>query len=265
MYSKSQIVLKFLNYQFSSLNSKGHGTHSPFVFHFIKHVLNDKQEFPEYNRVEEQRKRFLADSSLLTIEDFGAGSTISKSNQRTVASIAKHAAKPKKFGQLLFRMVREYQPQTILELGTSLGITTSYLSLAKPDAKVVTLEGSPAIADRARQNFQSLNLGKVSLVEGNFDDTLMAVVCGLPAIDLCFIDGNHRCEPTERYFQQLLPRLHNDSILIFDDIHWSKEMEDAWENIKAHPSVSSSIDLFFIGIVFFRKEFFEKQDFVIRF
>lgn len=265
MYSKAQIAYKFLNYHFTSLNSKGHGTHSPFVFHFIRHVLNNKQSFPEYKRVEEQREKLLADSTLLTIEDFGAGSTISKSNQRTVASIAKNAAKPKKFGQLLFRMVREYQPKTILELGTSLGITTSYLSLAKPDAKIVTLEGSSAVAEKAKQNFQSLQLGNISLIEGNFDETLTTLVSGLSTVDFCFIDGNHRREPTERYFRQLLPKLHNDSILIFDDIHWSLEMEDAWQSIKTHPSATCSIDLFFIGIILFRKEFFEKQDFVIRF
>lgn len=265
MYTKLQLASKYLNYQLTSLNSKGHGTHSPFVFHFIKHVLNDKQCFPEYDRVEQQRRKFSADSTLLTIEDFGAGSTISKSNQRTVASIAKNAAKPKKFGQLLFRMVKEYQPRTILELGTSLGITTSYLSLAKPDAKVITLEGSSAVADKAKQNFQSLQLNNISLVEGNFDTTLASVATGLSSVDFCFIDGNHRREPTERYFQQLLTKTNNDSIFIFDDIHWSREMENAWQSIKTHPSVTCSIDLFFIGIILFRKEFFEKQDFVIRF
>jgi predicted O-methyltransferase YrrM len=265
MYSKSQIALKFLNYHFTALNSKGHGTHSPFVFHFIKNVLNNKQNFPEYKSAEDQREKLLADSTLLTIEDFGAGSTISKSNQRTVASIAKNAAKPKKFGQLLFRMVKEYQPQTILELGTSLGVTTSYLSLAKPDAKIITLEGSSAVADKAKQNFRSLHLHNISLIEGNFDETLATVISGLSTVDFCFIDGNHRREPTERYFQQLLTKTTNDSILIFDDIHWSREMEDAWQSIKTHPSVTCSIDLFFIGIILFRKEFFEKQDFIIRF
>ncbi|MEQ1677662.1 MAG: class I SAM-dependent methyltransferase, partial [Chitinophagaceae bacterium] len=207
-----------------------------------------------------------------TIEDLGAGSSISKTNlpagqagQRTIASIAKNAAKPKKFGQLLFRMVKQYQPQTILELGTSLGITTSYLSLAKPDAQLITMEGASEVAATASKNFYNLKLQNCTITEGNFDQKLSSVISHLSSIDLSFIDGNHRQAPTERYFLELLPKMHNDSILIFDDIHWSREMEQAWETIKNHPSVRCTVDLFFIGIVFFRQEFREKQDFSIRF
>ena len=136
--------------------------HSPFVFEFITKVLNDKTEYPAYNQVENLRQQLLKDQSMLTVEDFGAGSTIDKTNQRTIASIAKNAAKPAKYGQLLYRMVKYYQPQTILELGTSLGITTSYLSLAKPDAKLITMEGAAAIAETAGQNFKALKLQNIS-------------------------------------------------------------------------------------------------------
>ncbi len=265
MYSKLQLGLKFFSYHFTASNSKGHGMHSPFLFDFITKVLNDKQTYPEYAKVEKLRQQLLKDQAQLTIEDFGAGSTTDKSNQRTIASIAKNAAKPPKYGQLLFRMIRHYHPQTILELGTSLGITTSYLSLAGPAAKIITLEGANAIAEQARQNFKTLELQNISLTEGNFDDTLSSVITQLSKIDFAFIDGNHRREPTERYFEQLLPATHNDSILIFDDIHWSSDMEQAWETIKQHPAVRCTIDLFFIGIVLFRQEFKEKQHFKVRF
>ncbi|HNR16193.1 MAG TPA: SAM-dependent methyltransferase, partial [Chitinophagaceae bacterium] len=87
----------------------------------------------------------------------------------------------------------------------------------------------------------------------------------IPFIDFAFIDGNHRQEPTERYFNQLLPKMHHESILVFDDIHWSSEMEQVWKTIKDHPSVRCTVDLFFIGVVFFRDEFREKQHFSIRF
>ena len=265
MYSKTQLALKYLNYYFTASNGKGHGMHSPFVFHLITKILNDKAVYPEYEKVENLRQQLLADNTVLTIEDFGAGSAVNKTNSRTVAVIAKNSAKPKKFGQLLFRMVKEYQPQTILELGTSLGITTSYLSLAKPGAKLITMEGATAIARTATKNFQTLQLQNYSLIEGNFDSTLSVVVHGLSSVDFAFIDGNHRQAPTEKYFQELLPKTNNDSILIFDDIHWSKEMEQAWETIKNYPSVRCTIDLFFIGIVIFRQEFRQKQHFTIRF
>jgi predicted O-methyltransferase YrrM len=265
MYSPFQLATKYLHYYFAASNSKGHGMHSPFVFEFITKVLNDKKKYPAYQQVEDLRKQLLKDQTILTIEDFGAGSTVDKTNQRSVASIAKNAAKPAKFGQLLYRMVKHYQPQTILELGTSLGISTSYLALAKPGTKLITMEGAAAIAETARQNFKSLKLNNVEIVTGNFDDTLSAVIGQLSSVNFVFIDGNHRREPTEKYFNQLLPVTNNDSILIFDDIHWSKEMEQAWETIKQHPSVRCTIDLFFIGIVLFRQEFKEKQHFSVRF
>ncbi|MEP7375089.1 MAG: class I SAM-dependent methyltransferase [Chitinophagaceae bacterium] len=238
--------------------------HSPFVFEFITQVLNDKTSYPAYSQVESLRKQLVKDQTVLIVEDFGAGSSVDKTNQRSIASIAKNAAKPSKFGQLLYRMVRHYQPKTILELGTSLGITTSYLSLGKPDATIVTMEGAKPIAETACHNFKTLELQNITLKAGNFDQTLSAVTSELTSLDFAFIDGNHRREPTERYFHQLLPITRNDSILIFDDIHWSPDMEQAWEIIQQHPSVRCTIDLFFIGIVLFRQEFKEKQHFKIR-
>ncbi|MBC7949267.1 MAG: class I SAM-dependent methyltransferase [Chitinophagaceae bacterium] len=265
MYSFFKIAGKYLNYYVSASNGKGHGMHSPFVFNFITRILNDEGHYPEYDKVEELRHALLKDHQPLQIDDMGAGSTSSNAAHRTVASLAKRAAKPRKFGQLLYRMVKTFQPRTVVELGTSLGISTAYLSLGNPTAKVITIEGSKEIASKARKNFQRLGLGNVSSVIGNFDDTLGHLIEPLSTVDLCFIDGNHRLEPTLRYFHQLLPKMNNESILIFDDIHWSEEMEAAWEKVREHPKVRCTIDLFFIGIVFFREEFREKREFVVRF
>jgi predicted O-methyltransferase YrrM len=239
--------------------------HSPFVFEFITRILNDKTVYPEYEKVEALRNQLLNDNTVLEVEDFGAGSVIDKKGKRSISSIAKNATKPKKLGQLLFRMVKHYQPITILELGTSLGITTSYLSLAKPDARLITMEGSKEIAEVSKRNFRNLEMRNTEIIEGNFDNTLSSVVRGLSCVDFVFIDGNHRKEPTERYFKELLAKTNNDLILVFDDIHWSSEMEAAWETIKKDAAVTCSIDLFFIGIIFFRKEFREKQHFTIRY
>ena len=265
MYSPLQLAIKYFNYWITASNGKGHGMHSPFVFEFITKVLNDKTVYPEYEKVEALRNQLLNDNGILEIEDFGAGSVVDKKNRRSISSITKNAAKPKKFGQLLFRMIKYYQPETILELGTSLGITTSYLSLAKSNGRLITMEGSKEIAEVAKRNFRNLEIRNLEITEGNFDNTLSSVVRGLSNIDFAFIDGNHRQEPTERYFQQLLAKTNNNSILVFDDIHWSSEMEAAWGTIKKDAGVTCSIDLFFIGIVFFRKEFKEKQHFAIRF
>ena len=265
MYSSFQLAYKYLNYYLTASNGKGHGTHSPFVFEFITKVLNDANNYPAYKGVEELREKLLLDNSVLTIEDFGAGSSVSKSNQRTIASIAKNAAKPKKFGQLLYRMIQYYKPEQVLELGTSLGITTSYLASANPNAGVFTLEGSEEIAGAASKNFQSSGLNNIELITGNFDETLASTIKRFSSVDFSFIDGNHRYQPTINYFNQILNKTHNNSVLIFDDIHWSKEMEQAWDEIKHHTAVTCTIDLFFIGLVFFRSEIKEKQHFKIRF
>lgn len=265
MYTRFQLLKKYLHYYFTASNGKGHGMHSPFVFDFIRSVLNDEQAYPAYRAVEQLRKELKKDKSVLTVQDFGAGSMSGASRQRSIASIAVNAAKPQKFGQLLYRMVKKYQPDTVLELGTSLGITTSYLALGQPGARVVTMEGAPEIAAVAKRNFARLQLPPVELIEGNFDATLPAALDKLPQPDFVFIDGNHRREPTLRYFEQLLPRCGPDTILIFDDIHWSREMEEAWAAIGAQEQVRCTVDLFFIGIVLLRPEFREKQHFAIRF
>ena len=265
MYSSLQLAVKYFKHWITASNGKGHGMHSPFVFEFITKVLNDKTNYPEYEKVEALRDQLLNDHTILDVEDFGAGSMMDKKSKRSTSSIAKNAAKPKKFGQLLFRMIRYYQPKTILELGTSLGITTSYLSLARPEAKLITMEGSKKIAEVAKRNFRNLEIRNIEITEGNFDNTLSSLIAHHSSVDLAFIDGNHRQEPTERYFKEILAKTNNTSILVFDDIHWSSEMEAAWKTIKNNLAVTCSIDLFFIGIVFFRKEFKEKQHFAIRF
>jgi len=265
MYTSFQIGLKYLGYYLTASNGRGHGMHSPFVYEFITRVLNNRNRYPAYTAVEKLRRQLLQDSRMLAVEDFGAGSAFNKKNKRSVKSIASKAAKSKKYGQLLFRMVQHYKPRTIIELGTSLGITTCYLSLASPQARVITMEGAQEIARTAKNNFSTVASGNIELVTGNFDDTLPQVMSELTAVDFAFIDGNHRQAPAERYFSQLLTKAGNNSIFIFDDIYWSSEMEAAWRTIKDHPDVRCTMDLFFIGIVLFRTEFKEKQHFRIRF
>jgi predicted O-methyltransferase YrrM len=265
MYSATQLAFKYLKYYFTAANGKGHGVHSPFVFDFIINVINDKRNFYAYQSIENLRQNLLRDDKILSIEDFGAGSTVAKSNQRKVSDIARSALKPKKFSQLMFRMVDYYKVNTIVELGTSLGVTTSYLASGNLKGKVYTFEGAKQVARVAAQNFEELSLTNITLIEGNFDETLQSTLANINKLDFAFVDGNHRKEPTINYFNQLLERANQNSIFIFDDIHWSAGMEEAWEHIKNHPSVTLTIDLFFIGLVFFRKEQKVAQHFSIRF
>ncbi len=263
MYSSIQLVFKYLKYRFTASNGKGHGVHSPFVFDFITNVLNDKRSFDCFQPIESLRSELKRNNSEINVPDFGAGSRMQLNNKRKISAIANSSLKPKKYSRLLFRIVQYYKPATIVELGTSLGITTSYLACANPQASIITMEGAPEVAGIAKTNFNKLHLSNIKIVEGNFDETLSSVVGQLPTIDFAFIDGNHRKEPTLNYFYQLLKISRPSSILVFDDIHWSAEMEEAWNEIKQHPSITLTIDLFFIGIVFFRAEQKIKQDFII--
>ncbi len=237
--------------------------HSPFVFNFILQVLRKKVEHPSISIIEKKRKEYLQSTAWISVEDLGAGSRSINHTKRRVRDIAKSSLKPTKYASLLYKLVEYYQPNTVIELGTSLGITTAYLSL--PGKKVYSIEGSNAIASIAEKTFRDLSIQNIELIKGNFDSCLPTLLQQVQKVDMVYVDGNHRKEPTLRYFKMLLEGVHDESIFIFDDIHWSSEMELAWQEIQQHPSVTSTIDLFFIGIVFFRKDFLVKQHHTIRY
>lgn len=238
--------------------------HSPFVFDFINYVLQNKNHYEAPAAIKVLRNKLLCDRTAVAIEDLGAGSR-KPSKQKTIRQITKTAVKSKKWGQLFYRLIKHYQPQTILELGTSLGLSTAYFAAANPDATIITIEGSRAIQEQALQNFSALDMRYIRSLCGNFDAVLPVVLPSLNTVDVAYIDGNHRLKPTLAYFEQLLQKRNETSIFIFDDIHWSAEMEEAWRQIKKHPDVRYTINLFFIGLVFFRPEFKIKQHFSIRF
>ena len=265
MYTHFQLAKKYIRYYFTASNGKGHGVHSPFVFEFIKFILNDKAVYSCYDKIEVLRKQLLKDKTVIEVEDFGAGSTIIKTKKRVVKDIAASSLKPKKYSRLLFRMIQYYGTKNVLELGTSLGTTTAYLAFAKNIPVVTTMEGSVNIANIAMQSFALMRLPNIEVIQGDFENTLPLFLANHKNIDFAFLDGNHRKIPTLQYFEQILLSTNEQSIFVFDDIHWSKEMEDAWEIIKQHDAVTLSIDLFFIGIVFLRKDFKVKQHFIVRY
>ncbi len=220
--------------------------------------------FGAYATVEARRTELLNSPASISVTDFGAGSHTGAGQERRIADIARTAAKPPHLAQLLFRLANYFRPATILELGTSLGLTTAYLAAADSRSQVVTLEGCPNVAAVAHETFAELHLTNISIVQGNIDDTLAPTLSALPTmVDFAFFDGNHRYEPTLRYFELCLAHRTDNSVFVFDDIHWSEEMERAWEAIKAHPDVTMTVDLFYIGLVFFRKNQ-PKQHFWLR-
>ncbi len=258
---KIAFIFRYLKYWFTAKTK--HGVHSPFVFDLVVNVFDDNKVYPCYKKIDNLRNKLYQSDAVIEVKDFGAGSLINPSSKRKVADIAKNSSKSSKYGQLLFRIVHRFKPSNLLEIGTSLGISALYQALPNNKANVITLEGCPETASIANSNFKSLAVSNINLVCGNFDETLVELLKDLNSVDYVFFDGNHRKEPTISYFESCLEKIHNDSVFVFDDIHWSYEMEQAWEYIKNHKQVTVTIDLFFIGMVFFRREQV-KQHFVIK-
>lgn len=254
-------IKSYLKFLWHSKNE--HAVHSPFVFSLITKCFYDKKTKPEYEVLKNYRNSLLENKNTIEVTDFGAGSKVFKSNKREIAKIAKTAGITKKRAELLFRITNYFQPSTILEIGTSLGLATSALALGNPKAKIITLEGCPETSNQCQLQLQKFNINNVELVINKFSTYFSTSNFQLPTSNLIYFDGNHQKQATLDYFELLLPTITNDSVWIFDDIHWSPEMEEAWKIIKNHPKVTVTIDTFQWGLVFFRKEQV-KEHFVIR-
>jgi predicted O-methyltransferase YrrM len=250
--------------QFLLASKNEHSLHSPFVFELYTKIIQAKRKFPVFEEIEDLRKKLLKNRTIIEITDFGAGSKIYKTNQREIRQIAKSAEKNPKFGKLLFRLIQHFKPNTIFDLGTSIGITTIYESKAYNNSEIITFEGCPAAATIAKQNFDELACKNIEVIVGNIDETLPIELAKIKHLDFAFFDANHRYEPTIRYFEWCLEKASEESLFVFDDIHWSGEMHRAWKVIRNHSQVMISIDLFYVGLVFFRKNQ-PKQDFVLRY
>jgi predicted O-methyltransferase YrrM len=240
-----------------------HGIHSPFVFELITRVLEPTRKFYDFDRIEHVRNGLLRNKSAVFIEDLGAGSRIMTDSRRTIASIATHSLQSVRCAQHLFRMVHHFSPHKILELGTSLGITTSYLALASKTSEVFTIEGSNEIAALASEVFQALGISNVRLTIGSFENRLQTVLEEMGRVDLALVDGNHRYDPTMDYCNQIMEHIHEDSMVVLDDIHWSPAMARAWDELLKDERVMLSLDFFHFGILFFKNNR-EKEHFTLR-
>jgi predicted O-methyltransferase YrrM len=260
------MIKDYLRYVFNSHNR--HGVHSPFVYELNEHVFNQKPGVAEMQKVNAYRSFLKSNSIKLIIDDLGSGSHEIKTSERVVNNIYKTASTNSRMGEILYRLIKYYRFRNILEIGTCLGVGTAYMQSAikdTSDARITTIEGSHSLVEFTKSNFNNyFNDSKVDFLEGNFDILLPQILPLLPPIDLALVDGNHTYKATLNYFNLLVGKTHNDSVIIFDDIYWSEEMKNAWIEIKQYPGVTCSVDLFRWGMVFFRKEM-RKEHFTLRF
>lgn len=252
-------VYKYLVHLLTARNTNGFGVHSPYVYEFIQSVLKEKHPFYAFEKIEAIRKQMLADNSKIFVTDYGTGTD----RERAVSEIAQHALKEPAMAQILFRIVHHHQYKNILELGTSLGISSMYMASASVGCQVITLEGCPAISALAQQNFDRLGLKHIKLINCNIDEQLSSILSTLNKLDFVFIDANHRYEPLMRYFETCLNHADEKAIFVIDDIYWSAEMEKAWKEIKEHNMVKATIDIYHMGIVFLNP-MLQKRHYVVR-
>jgi hypothetical protein len=233
------------------LHSKSaHGIHSPFVFDFYNTVFKGKLHPSFEDEFRKIRLDLLSDYTPINHIDFGAGSRLKLSDNQTVASIAKRSTKSFYEASLIARLVDFMQPSNIVEIGTSFGSSSFLIHSVNPDIPLYTIEGSPQIADRAQSLFDKLNPNNIQLFIGQFDVVLPKLFDSISSLGSVIVDGNHRFEPTLKYFELALAHSNHETFFVFDDIRWSQEMLLAWKKIIDHPSVSLSIDLFSMGVVF---------------
>lgn len=260
MYS----IVAFLRYLVNS--GSRHSVHSPFVYQLVDKVFRNRNNNQAFQEINALRRKLQNKTQVIEITDFGSAAKNKPYTHRfeRVSSIARNSSVNEKYGRLLYRLIEYFKPQTIIELGTSLGISTLYLALANPDAHVFTVEGCTTKSEQAENNFKTMHVSNIEQHIGRFDLVLPDLVKQLRKIDFAFIDGHHTYEATTENFKTLLGIAHNDTVFVFDDIHWSAEMQRAWIEITDHERVTASIDIYRMGIVFLRKEL-SRQKFVIRF
>jgi len=241
-----------------------HGIHSPFVFRLIDQVIYDFRAKTVYQDIEQLRVDLLPDERQISITEAGKASNFNQNKQRQISSVVKEVLKPARLDQLIHRLVADQKPGNIIELGACLGITTAYLAKAAPEARIFSIEKYSDTIAIARENLQKLNIRNVELLSGNVEELLPKLLKEIPELDFIVIGGNNSEEATLNYFKWCFPKMTEHSMMVFEDIYRSKEIKLAWNEIKSNPEVSVTIDMFWIGLVFFRKAQ-RKEDFKIRF
>ena len=246
-------LAKYLRYILLSRHRMGHGIHSPFVYDLVSRIFRNKMDPDIVSSIERRRRSLISDHRTIVVKDLGSGAGKMKSGIRKVSYIAKHSPVTLKYGILLSNMAAEFGKPLIVEFGTSLGLSTMYLASSSWQTPVYTIEGCPSTAEIARQNFNMMGLVNIRVLQGSFEDKLADITAMPDKPGLVFIDGNHRKEPVLDYFNRLAQVSDKKTVIIIDDINYSKEMEEAWSEIKKHEKVSITIDIFRMGIVFFRE------------
>lgn len=257
-----KLIVDYINYRLTAATE--HDLHSPFLYDLYMQLIKNKYKFYDFDRLNELRKKLAENTDEIEIQDFGAGSK-KLSNKRIIKDIVKHGNASQKQAEFFYRLINKFKPDTVIELGTSVGLTTLYFAYPSKKTQVYTIEGCKNTHAFANDFFEQVGVNNITSVCGVFDVELPKLLDQLNKIDVLYIDGNHTYEATIKYFKLALSKIHSNSILIFDDINWSNGMQKAWKEVCEHSSVKISLDFFHFGMVFFREEHKVKEHYVLKF
>ncbi|MDZ4845546.1 MAG: class I SAM-dependent methyltransferase [Chitinophagales bacterium] len=255
---KLRVAKDYLNFRRAALSR--FSIHSPFLFELVNDVFRDNRDYYAFSDIEKIRQSLLSDARTIEENHFGEQSKALPQQTRKVSDIARVTSLPQNYGKLLFRLVNHLRPGNFIELGTGLGISALYLASAESSAPFITLEGSQVLSAIAQEQFSKLQLKNIRLLEGDFNETLPKAIRELGKIHFIFLDGDHRKDSVIRYIRLLLPHLAENATIVIDDIYWSEEMNEAWKEVAQLPQATLTVDLFRMGILFFREGIKVKQD-----
>ncbi len=256
-------VRAYINYRIKAKYKKGHRIHPPFAFDLVRHDFYENDSYYHFDLIDKIRRDLLENRGKIDVNDLGAGSKKFSGKLRRISSLVKYNATPKNQGELISRLVVRFKPQNIIELGTSLGLGTLYLSMPNSKAKVFTVEGCSNIAAIAENTFRKAHVTNIYLTNDSFENALPKLLNEMDQVDMVYFDGNHSYDATISYFKMCLEKASDSALFIFDDIHWSKGMDQAWDEIIKNDKVSVSFDLFHLGIAIINKDVL-KQHYIVK-
>lgn len=243
---KLNSIIQYIIYFLKAKYKKGHGVHSPFVYGFVSQVVFDKNRHKAYGKIFGRIRALKKANQKVSVNEIGGGSRTFDKNERQIQKLIKFSSVQRKYGMLLFRIVRHYKPSGILELGTSIGISTMYMAEGNSKAEIYTIEGNKSLVEFARQNIKALELQNVKFINKLFDDVLTELLPTIKDLELVFIDGNHTYEATIKYYKAVKPFITR-GMIILDDIYWSNGMQRAWKEICTMETIT--VDLYQFGII----------------
>lgn len=247
-------ILKFIEHLFYRRHRHGRGIHSPYLFDLVHGAIFNAKRIAVPEGIRTIHHSLLKDPTLIPALSVGQESKVDRAGNRSVASFARGSSVSPKYGALLLRVSRWFQPEMVIELGTGLGISTLYLSAGSPGIPLHTLEGNPHRAEFSEKLIKRSGLKGVKVHRGAFEELLPVLEHDLKGRYLAFMDGNHSYEPTLRYMRTLLGIAGEEALVILDDIHWSREMHRAWKEVCSWPETRVSVDLFHMGILLLRRD-----------